>query len=175
MILTALIAAVALAPDLPAAVTGAWSGQTDRQELVLRPRLQLRPYAAAGVTNLGGTVGYGSATVTTVETTPTPVQVRRRHDLSVSPGGAFRLTTVETTDPQTRCPTVRTTERSGSVAFDGGTLTLRDAAVQATEQAACGAAQRVSAAAETRRLAFRDGRLHLNTPQGASLSRRAGC
>lgn len=170
MILVTMIA-VHLSNGLPPAVAGAWSGQSDRQELVLRPRLQLRPYAAPGVTSLGGTVGYGSATVTTVETTPTPVQVRRRHDLSLSSGGAFRLTIVETTDPQTRCPTVRTTERSGSVVFDGATLTLRDAAIQATERAACGEARRVSAAAKTRRMAFRDGRLHLNAPQSVSLTR----
>jgi hypothetical protein len=173
MILAAMIA-VHLSTALPPTVTGAWSGQTDRQELVLRPRLQLRPYAAPGVTSLGGTVGYGSATVTTVETTPTPVQVRRRHDLSLSPGGAFRLTTVETTDPQTRCPTVRTTERSGSVVFEGASLTLRDAVVQASERAACGEARRVSAAAETRRLTLRDGRLHLNAPQQQVSLSRAG-
>lgn len=60
MILAATIA-VHLLTALPPTVTGAWFGQTDRQELILRPRLQLRPYAAPGVTNLGGTVGYGTA------------------------------------------------------------------------------------------------------------------
>ncbi|HUH23751.1 MAG TPA: hypothetical protein VLZ51_06790 [Brevundimonas sp.] len=171
MILAAAIAAAYLSTALPPTVTGAWSGQTDRQELVLRPQIKLRPYVAPGVTNLGGTAGYGSATVTTVETAPTPVQVRRRHALTLSPGGAFRLTTTETTDPQARCPTVRTTERSGAASFDGATLTLRDAAVQAMEQAACGEARRVSVNPETLRLNARDGRLHLEGAHRVALSR----
>jgi hypothetical protein len=46
-------------------LAGRWVQSSSGQELVLRPKIKLTPNAAVGYgTNLGGSVGYGSATTT---------------------------------------------------------------------------------------------------------------
>jgi hypothetical protein len=71
-------------------LAGRWVQTSVGQELVIRPKVKLTPDVAPGYgTNLGGSVGYGSATSTVVTAEATPVRVERKMALNIAEDGSF--------------------------------------------------------------------------------------
>ncbi|WP_342250346.1 hypothetical protein [Sphingomonas sp. OTU376] len=74
----------------PSNIAGQWSQASDGTELVLAPKFKLQPnVGVTWGTNLGGSVGYGSMTRTTIVTDPVPMHVNRKMRLKIEPDGRF--------------------------------------------------------------------------------------
>lgn len=108
------------AQSAPAAVTGRWTQASSGKELVLTPRIKLQPNVGVSQgTNLGGTVGYGSMTRTTIVTEPVMTDVTRSMTLAIELGGAFQWTIVRRHAEKADCTITTTQVKQGRVAQDG--------------------------------------------------------
>lgn len=122
VLLGALLATSATAQS---GLAGRWVQSSSGQELVLRPKIKLTPYAAPGYgTNLGGSVGYGSATTTVVATEAAPVRVEREMALAIAADGAFTWTVTKREAESASCIRTVTQERRGRATATGGELVL---------------------------------------------------
>lgn len=102
-------------------LAGNWAQRSSGTELVLAPKFKLQPSAAVGHgTNLGGSVGYGSMTNTTIVTELQPMSVSRAMRLEVASDGSFTWT-IEKTQPDGKtCDKTIRTEKRGKVTVAGG-------------------------------------------------------
>lgn len=107
----------AQAPSASAA--GRWTQSSSGKELVLVPRIKLQPNVGASYgTSLGGSVGYGSPTRTTIVTEPVMTEVMRSMVLEVRDGGRFTWTTVKRHAEQEGCSMTTTQVRQGRLSQD---------------------------------------------------------
>lgn len=119
-------AAVATIPVLhaqsaPAGTAGRWIQTSSGKELVLAPRIKLQPNVGASYgTNLGGTVGYGSMTRTTIVTEPVTMDVARSMTLAIEADGRFKWTIVKRHAEREDCTITTTQVKQGRVAQGGG-------------------------------------------------------
>ncbi|MDT8758776.1 hypothetical protein MZO42_08700 [Sphingomonas psychrotolerans] len=109
----------------PAGIAGQWSQASDGMELVLAPKFKLQPnVGVTWGTNLGGSVGYGSMTRTTIVTDPVPLRVNRKMRLKIEPNGRFDWVMVKA-HPETpggQCIKITRTQRVGQVTRLGNQL-----------------------------------------------------
>jgi hypothetical protein len=111
--------------QVQANLTGQWVQASSGQELVLKPKIKLTPYAAPGYgTNLGGSVGYGSATTTVVATEATPLHVERDMTLTIAPDGKFTWTVNKRETETASCVRTVRQERHGRARASGSELVL---------------------------------------------------
>lgn len=163
--LLALASATALVAPAPApAITGRWTQASTGKELVLTPRIKLVPNVGVTAgTNLGGSVGYGSMTRTTIVTEPVMMAVARSMTLNVAPDGAFEWTIARRHEEKPGCTIVTTQVKRGRVTQAGGKVSF--AIIGGTERytTSCGrrGETRIAAATETYDLQQMGGRLVL--------------
>lgn len=158
-----LLGTLALAQAGPA---GRWAQSSTGEELVLRPKIKLTPYAAAGYgTNLGGSVGYGSATTTVVATEPTRVRVEREMVLTIAPDGGFTWSIKMREAESPSCTRTVAQERRGRAAVAGSELVLTISGGRETFETSCGGRgeSRMPAATERYGLRLRGGELVLSS------------
>lgn len=101
-------------------LTGSWSQQSRGQNLVLKPIVKLQPYGGSAYgTNLGGSVGSGSATTTVVRPQPRPLQVKRSMSLTIAPDGGYVWTST-TERAEATCTVVTRRETRGRATVRNG-------------------------------------------------------
>jgi len=129
-ILAVAASAAAVIPVLhaqtaPAGISGRWIQTSSGKELVLAPRIKLVPNVGVTPgTNLGGTVGYGSMTRTTIVTEPTMMQVARSMTLAIAADGQFKWTVVKRHAENEACTITKTQVKQGRVSQAGAKLTF---------------------------------------------------
>jgi hypothetical protein len=129
------------AAQVQANLTGPWVQSSSGQELVLKPKIKLTPYAAPGYgTNLGGSVGYGSATSTVVATEATPLHVERNMALTIAPDGKFTWIVNKRETETASCVRTGKQERHGRVSASGSELVLAVNGGRETSSRSCGGA-----------------------------------
>jgi hypothetical protein len=120
-------------------IAGRWVQSSSGQELVLRPKIKLTPYAAPGYgTNLGGSVGYGSATTTVLATEAAPMQVERKMTLEIAADGAFNWTVDKREAESASCVRTVSQERHGRAHLSGTELVLSVTRGRETYSRSCG-------------------------------------
>jgi hypothetical protein len=135
-------------------VAGRWVQSSVGQELVIRPKIKLTPYAAPGYgTNLGESVGYGSATTTVLATEAVPMQVTRRMTLAIASDGRFDWT-VDKREAAPGCPRTVTQQRHGTATVEGGTLVLHIGGGRESFRKSCGGQGESALPATTERYAI---------------------
>ena len=157
-----LAGAVAIAgPPLQAqieatGITGRWSQASTGKELVLAPRIKLVPNVGitAG-TNLGGSVGYGSMTRTTVVTEPVMLEVARSMTLTVETDGRFQWSIIRRHEENQGCTITTTQMKHGRVARTGTMVTFAVAGGTETFKTSCGRIGSSRLAASTERYGMR--------------------
>ena len=136
------ITAVASIPALhaqSAGVAGRWIQTSSGKELVLAPRIKLQPNVGPSYgTNLGGSVGYGSMTRTTIVTEPVPMQVARSMTLVVEGDGRFKWTIVTRRAENADCTITTTQVKQGNVTQGSGKLTFAVAGGTESFASSCG-------------------------------------
>jgi hypothetical protein len=123
----AALAGTALLSESPAPtdISGRWIQSSNGNELVLVPRIKLVPNVGVTAgTSLGGTVGYGSMTRTTIVTEPVTMAVSRTMTLTVDPGGRFNWTITRRHAEKQGCTITTTQEKRGRVDQGGTKLTF---------------------------------------------------
>lgn len=139
-----LLAAPACAAA-PAGLAGTWTQSSSGKELVLQSKIKLTPYAAPGYgTNLGGSVGYGSATNTVVTTEPVPMQVDRRMTLAIDNQGAFVWTIDKRQHEAGNCVRSIRQEKKGRASLAGGELVLNVQGGVEQQSSSCGASTKTT-------------------------------
>lgn len=109
-----------LAQSAPAGVAGRWTQASSGKELVLAPRVKLQPNVGPSYgTNLGGTVGYGSMTRTTIVTEPVMMDVARSMTLAIDADGGFKWTIVKRHGEREYCKVTTTQVKQGRVEQSG--------------------------------------------------------
>jgi hypothetical protein len=143
--LAVAIAAVALVPapvlhaQSAAGVAGRWIQTSSGKELVLAPRIKLQPNVGPSYgTNLGGSVGYGSMTRTTIITEPVVMQVARSMTLVIEGDGRFKWTIVTRRAENADCTITTTQVKQGNVAQGAGKLTFAVAGGTESFASSCG-------------------------------------
>lgn len=125
LFLAALAGAISLAPPAGVSIAGRWTQSSNGNELVLVPRVKLVPNVGVTAgTSLGGTVGYGSMTRTTVVTEPVMMAVARSMTLAVDPDGQFTWTITRRHAEKPGCTVATTQEKRGRVDQTGTQITF---------------------------------------------------
>ncbi|HZH06741.1 MAG TPA: hypothetical protein VEY69_08705 [Lautropia sp.] len=162
----ALVAALlASAANAQPGIAGRWVQSSSGQELVLRPKIKLTPYAAPGYgTNLGGSVGYGSATTTVVTTEATPMKVDRDMVLEVAADGTFTWQVIKREAGATCLRTVKQ-DRHGRATVSSGELVLSIEGGRESSDGSCGGegAGAMPAVTERYRMSLSGGELVLSS------------
>lgn len=128
LLLISAAASVAAPPALhaqsaPAGVAGRWTQASSGKELVLAPRVKLQPNVGPSYgTNLGGTVGYGSMTRTTIVTEPVMMDVARSMTLAIEADGRFKWTIIKRHGEREYCKVTTTQVKQGRVEQSGGKM-----------------------------------------------------
>lgn len=161
-----------------AGLAGAWVQRSTGTELVLTPKIKLQPAIATtgfGV-NLGGSVGYGSATNTTIVNEFQPTTVTRAMRLQVAADGGFRWTIEKTLPDGKTCTKTVRTEKQGRVTQAGGKASFAVSGGQERWSSTCGKSGQaaVAAATETYDLARTAAGLTLKGPGGVNWVFRKG-
>lgn len=122
----ALAGATLLAPaPVSSDLTGRWTQSSSGKELVLVPRIKLVPNVGVTAgTSLGGSVGYGSMTRTTIVTQPVTMSVARSMTLNVSADGRFEWTITRRHAEKQGCTITTTQEKHGRVDQTGAKLSF---------------------------------------------------
>jgi hypothetical protein len=142
-LLPALAAPACAAP--PGGLAGTWTQSSSGKELVLQSKIKLTPYAAPGYgTNLGGSVGYGSATSTVVTTEPVPMQVDRRMTLAIDNRGDFVWTIEKRQHEAGNCVRNIRQQKKGRASVVGDELVLNVQGGVEKQSGSCGAAKNAS-------------------------------
>lgn len=109
------------AQPAPAGAAGRWVQSSNGKELVLAPRIKLQPNVGVSHgTNLGGTVGYGSMTRTTIVTEPVLMDVDRSMTLAIQADGRFEWTIVRRHAEKQDCVITTTQVKQGRLVQGGG-------------------------------------------------------
>ena len=120
-------------------IAGRWVQSSSGQELVLRPKIKLTPDAAPGYgTDLGGSVGYSSATTTVLATEAVPMRVERKMTLEIAADGAFTWTVNKREAESASCVRTVSQERHGRDHVSGAELVLSVARGRETHSKSCG-------------------------------------
>ena len=118
-------AALLSTPPAPVDITGRWTQSSNGKELVLVPRIKLVPNVGVTAgTSLGGTVGYGSMTRTTVVTEPVAMSVARSMTLAIGSDGRFNWTITRRHAEKKSCTITTTQEKRGRIDRNGAKLTF---------------------------------------------------
>lgn len=121
--LVALAGAAMFSSPPALGIAGRWTQKSNGKELVLVPRIKLVPNVGATAgTSLGGTVGYGSMTRTTLVTEPVMMTVARSMALAIQPDGRFVWTITRHHGEKQDCTITTTQEKHGHVAQVGAKL-----------------------------------------------------
>jgi hypothetical protein len=123
--IAAMIGATAVTASQGGALAGRWTQSSKGSELVLVPKFKLQPnYGVTPGTSLGGTVGYGSMTRTTIVTDPVPLVVNRSMTLDIAADGRFDWSIVKqhAETPGGKCIKTTRTERRGRATRDGSRI-----------------------------------------------------
>jgi opacity protein-like surface antigen len=134
----AAASAAAQAQTAPA-LAGLWSQASSGKELVLQPKIKLQPNMSSTYgTSLGGSVGYGSMTKTTIVTEAVPLDVQRRMKLDLAADGSFTWV-IETRQPEGKgcTKTVRQLKR-GRASTKGDAITFAVAGGTEAFEKSCG-------------------------------------
>lgn len=122
-----------------AAPAGTWTQSSSGKELVLAPKFKLQPNVGVGYgTNLGGSVGYGSMTRTTIVTEPTIMNVTRSMTLIIAADGQFKWTIVKRHADGDNCTRTTTQVKQGSVSAGGGKMVFAIRGGSERWQSSCG-------------------------------------
>lgn len=115
--IAALAGASLLAPaPVPADIAGRWTQSSNGREFVLVPRIKLVPNVGVTAgTSLGGTVGYGSMTRTTIVTEPVTMPVARSMTLNIAADGRFDWTITRRHAEKQGCTITTIQEKHGRV------------------------------------------------------------
>ncbi|HEV7286999.1 hypothetical protein [Sphingomonas sp.] len=123
--LVALSGAALLSSPPTLGIAGRWAQKSNGKELVLVPRIKLVPNVGVTAgTSLGGTVGYGSMTRTTIVTEPVMMAVARSMTLAIEPNGRFAWTITRRHAEKQGCTITTTQEKHGRVDQTGANLSL---------------------------------------------------
>lgn len=135
------LAFAGIATGQSADLTGSWRHSGSQTELVVQPQIRLQPYVVPGYgTSLGGSVGYGSATNTTIVTEAAPVRVTRNMSLEIRSGGGATWR-IEKRQPAGRgCEQTISQVKTGRIALAGARLTFRVSEGTETVRSTCAAA-----------------------------------
>lgn len=137
--LSVAAASTPAAAQVQASLAGQWVQSSSSKELVLKPKIKLTPYAAPGYgTNLGGSVGYGSATTTVVATEATPLHVERNMALTIAPDGKFTWVVNKRETETASCVRTVKQERHGMAKASGSELVLTVSGGRETSSRSCG-------------------------------------
>jgi hypothetical protein len=119
---------------------------------VLRSKIKLTPYAAPGYgANVGGSVGYGSATTTIVTAEAAPVRVERNMTLDIAGDGAFTWLISKREAESGSCVRTVSQERRGRATVSGNELVLAVSRGRETYSRNCGGEGRTVLPAVTER------------------------
>jgi hypothetical protein len=147
-----LLASSALIAAQPGDIAGQWSQASDGSELVLVPKFKLQPnVGVTWGTNLGGSVGYGSMTRTTIVTDPVPLRVNRKMLLNIQPDGRFDWVTIKAhaETPGAQCIKMTRTQRFGRVTRAGGQLRFAIEGGKESWEKSCGGSGEAAVAPAT--------------------------
>lgn len=139
--LLALASAAALpaSPTTAPAIAGRWTQASTGKELVLVPKIKLVPNVGVTAgTSLGGSVGYGSMTRTTIVTEPVTMAVNRSMTLNVAANGSFDWTIVKRHDEKQGCTIATTQVKRGRVTQAGTKLHFAVAGGTESYTTSCG-------------------------------------
>lgn len=137
-LVAAAYAVVASAESAPG-IAGRWTQSSNGKELVLAPRIKLQPNVGyTPGTNLGGTVGYGSMTRTTIVTEPVLMEVSRSMTLAIGGDGKFDWTIVKRHREGETCVRTTTQNKQGNVQSSGGKMTFAVAGGTERWSTSCG-------------------------------------
>ena len=124
-----------------AELAGRWSQTSSGKELVLQPKFKLQPNVASTYgTSLGGSVGYGSMTKTTIVTEAVPMQVDRRMELVVAPDRSFTWTIQRRQHDSANCSKVVRQVKRGRISESGSSLIFAVSGGTEEVESACGGA-----------------------------------
>ena len=117
---------------------GRWTQSSRGQELVLAPRIKLQPNVGNGYgTNLGGSVGAGSMTRTTIVTEPKPMEVARSMTLEIGADRRFSWTIVKR-HGDGKCVKTTTQVKEGQVEAAPGKMVFAISGGSEKWQSSCG-------------------------------------
>lgn len=120
-------------------LAGSWSQASTGQELVIAPKLKLQPSMTPNYgTSLGGTVGTGSYTNTTIVTEATPMRVDRRMNLSIRPDGGYSWRITKVQPEGARCARTIDQVKQGRVSIAGGKISFATSGGTETWRSSCG-------------------------------------
>lgn len=123
--LVVLASAALLSSPPTLGIAGRWTQNSNGKELVLVPRIKLVPNVGVTAgTSLGGTVGYGSMTRTTIVTEPVVMAVARTMTLAIEPSGRFGWTITRHHAEKEGCTITTTQEKHGRVDHSGAKLSF---------------------------------------------------
>ncbi|MBP2161513.1 MULTISPECIES: hypothetical protein [Asticcacaulis] len=145
-------------------VAGRWAQSSSGKELVLQSKIKLQPNVSGGFgTSLGGSVGFGSMTKTTVVTEAVPAHVDRRMELKLATDGGFTWTIVKTEPVDATCTRTVRQEKHGKARLASGSLVFDVAGGSETFEKSCGGTGRTAlpASREAYRLTLDQGRMTL--------------
>lgn len=148
----------------PQGLAGSWRQSSRGKELVLAPKIKLQPNVGPSYgANLGGTVGYGSMTRTTIVTEPTVMEVNRSMTLAIGADGRFTWTIVKRHAEGERCTRTTTQTKQGLVTAGGGKLVFAISGGTERWQSSCGkrGAGAIAAASESYTMSRQGGALQL--------------
>ncbi len=148
----------------PQDLAGNWRQSSQSKELVLAPKIKLQPNVGPTYgTNLGGTMGYGSMTRTTIVTEPTVMEVNRSMTLTIGADGRFTWNIVKRHAEGERCTRTTTQTKHGRVAAAAGKLVFAISGGSERWQSSCGKSGvgAVPAASESYAMTQRGGSLQL--------------
>lgn len=126
--IAAMVGSTAVPASQGGTLAGRWTQSSNGSELVLVPKFKLQPnYGVTPGTSLGGTVGYGSMTRTTIVTDPVPLAVNRSMTLNIAADGRFDWSTVKrhAETPGGKCIKTTRTERRGRATRDGSRISFK--------------------------------------------------
>ncbi|MCW1431110.1 hypothetical protein [Novosphingobium sp. JCM 18896] len=169
-----VVAAATIGPLLHAqsgtsGLAGRWTQVSSGKELVLVPRIKLVPNVGVTPgTNLGGTVGYGSMTRTTVVTEPVMLDVARTMTLEIDAAGGFKWSISRRHQEKPGCTMNTNQVKHGRVSRAGATLAFAVVGGTETFNTSCGRSGSSALTNSTERYQVRETGRQLEIVSGAS-------
>lgn len=131
-------------------LAGNWSQASEGQELVIAPKFKLQPSMTPNYgTSLGGSVGAGSYTNTTIVTEATPMRVDRRMNLSISADGSYSWRITKVQPEGERCTRTIEQVKQGKVAIAGDKISFTTSGGTETWRSSCGKSGNGTVTAQT--------------------------
>jgi len=152
-------------------LAGNWSQASVGQELVIAPKFKLQPSMTPNYgTSLGGSVGAGSYTNTTIVTEATPMRVDRRMILSIRPDGSYSWNITKVQPEGERCTRTIEQVKQGKVSIAGDKISFATSSGTETWRSSCGKSGNgtVTAQTETYSYSFDGGALSVRGSGGVN-------